>query len=126
LSEAEGKSRSGRDAELVAEKALHSRGYKIVDLNYLTPMGEIDLVAIDGKTVVFVEVRGRSSEEYGSPSASVTRRKQARVVRAARAYAARRHLEGAEMRFDVVGVKWPERAGEPEVEITKGAFDSAV
>jgi len=126
LTEGRGKSQRGQEAEHLAEGFLRLRGYKIVDRNFRTPMGEIDLVGLDGRTVVFVEVRSRSSTEFGLPSETVTRRKQSRIARAAGVYAAQRRLGNAETRFDVVAVKWREQAGEPEIELTKGAFESTI
>ena len=126
MSEVKGKPQRGRQGELVAERFLRSHGYKIIERNYSTPMGEIDLVALDGKSVVFVEVRSRSSSDFGSPSETVTRRKQVKIARAAGAYAARRHLGNVVTRFDVVAVRWPEEEGEPEIELTKGAFESPI
>jgi len=126
LTEVKGRPQRGRQGELVAERFLRSHGYKIIERNYSTPMGEIDLVALDGKSVVFVEVRSRSRGDFGSASESVTRRKQVKIARAAGAYVARRGLGSVATRFDVVAVRWAEEEGEPEIELTKGAFESPI
>jgi putative endonuclease len=94
----------GQDAERLAEDFLRSRGFRPVASNYLTRVGEIDLIMEDGATLVFVEVKRRRSGTYGEPEESVTAEKCRRIVRAARVYL---HKAGAEerlLRFDVVVV----------------------
>ena len=92
---------AGARAERAAEEFLKSRGWRILERNYRTRLGEIDLVARDGDTVVFVEVRARSSTAFGTPQETVTREKRRRLVRTAQAYAQSRRLD-VPLRFDVV------------------------
>ena len=93
---------AGGDAEEAAARFLASHGLAILDRNFRTRFGEIDLVARDGATLVFVEVRlRRASERFGGAAASVDSRKRGRIVAAARQYLQRLGREPA-CRFDVV------------------------
>jgi len=83
------KQRAGTDAEDLAARYLERHGVMIVERNFRCRTGEIDLVARDGATLVFVEVRMRSSEAFGGARSSVDGRKQRRILRAARYYLAR-------------------------------------
>jgi len=94
---------AGAQAERAAEAFLAARGWKILERNFRTRFGEIDLVAQDGETVVFVEVRSRSSDAYGTPQETVTAAKRRRIIRTAQAYAQNRRLD-APLRFDVVAL----------------------
>ena len=108
---------AGGDAEDAAAAFLHDRGLAIVARNYRTRLGEIDLIAHDGDTLVFVEVRMRRDDAYGGALASITPRKRARIVAAARQYLMRlRRVPPC--RFDVVALQ----EGAPEW--IKGAFDA--
>lgn len=92
----------GGDAEEAAARFLASQGLAILTRNFRTRFGEIDLVARDGSTLVFVEVRlRRASERFGGAAGSVDSRKRARIVTAARQFLARLGREPA-CRFDVV------------------------
>jgi putative endonuclease len=73
----------GRAGELKAAEFLKKAGYKIIKKNYRTPFGEIDIIALDGETLVFVEVKTRSSDDYGAPSEAVNQKKQEKYVRTA-------------------------------------------
>ncbi len=92
---------AGGAAEDAAARFLEERGLEIVARNYRTRLGEIDLVARDGATLVFVEVRMRSSDRFGGGAESIGWRKRSRVEAAARQYLARLRREPA-CRFDVV------------------------
>jgi putative endonuclease len=111
----------GRMGEDVAAKILKGAGYRIIERNYRCRGGEIDIVALDGKTVVFVEVKTRSSEEYGSPQLAVDGRKQRQLTRAAMTYLKEKRLLAWSARFDVVGIVV--RGKSHEVEHIKNAFD---
>ena len=112
---------SGRDAEDAAARHLRSRGYKILERNYATVLGEIDIVALDGEVVCFVEVRSRTAEEFGSALELLTVAKQRRVTRAALAYMKAKRLEGAEVRFDFAAVE-PQADGQYRVTLIENAF----
>jgi len=83
---------------------LKEAGYEILDRNWACPMGELDIVARKGETVAFVEVRGRSSAEYGLPSETLNRSKRAKIIKTAMAYIKARSLRADTFRFDFVGI----------------------
>ena len=95
---------AGDRGEERAARFLARRGLRIVERNYRTRMGEIDLVALDGPVLVFVEVRMRSAARFGGGAESVDSRKRARLVAAARHYLMRLGREPA-CRFDVVSLE---------------------
>ncbi len=111
----------GADGERAAERFLRRRGYTIVERNYRCPLGEVDLIALDGRTVVFVEVKTRRHAGAGSPYDAVDPRKQRQIVRVAEYYLTARRLHDRDVRFDVVGV-WPEGGG-LTCELLQDAFD---
>jgi len=115
----------GKRGENVAARYLKRRGYKIVSRSGRSPMGELDLVAVDGRTVVFVEVKTRSSHDAGHPADAVDAAKQQRLVRLALAYLKRHDLLEHQARFDVVAVTWPGGSGKPSVEHFQHAFEPA-
>lgn len=92
---------SGRAAEENACRFLRSRGYEIVARNWRTVRGEIDVVARDGSTLVFVEVKSRSRSDFGGPEAAVHPAKQRRLIAAARDFLSRTGCR-LPVRFDVV------------------------
>lgn len=95
----------GRRGEELAAALLEGKGMVIVGRNVRTRYGELDLIARDGDTVVFVEVRSRTHTEHGDPLETVSRAKQVRVTRMARWYLAAHRLPAdTYCRFDVVGV----------------------
>jgi len=93
---------------------------KVLARNYRCRVGEIDIVADDGGTVVFVEVKERSSDSHGSAVEAVTAAKRRRVVRAARVYAATHGLADSAVRFDVLAIDWGPDG--PRVRHDAGAF----
>ncbi len=94
-----------------------------MERNFRCRAGEIDLVALDGPTLVFVEVRSRRGDRLGTPLESVDPRKQARVVRVARHFLAARGVADRDVRFDVVSVRFDSEP--PVVEHLRGAFEAA-
>ena len=110
--------RRGEEAEELAVHFLAGRGLAIVARNYRTRFGEVDIVARDGATLVFVEVRARSWGAYGGAAGSVDHGKQRRIVAAARHYLSRLRAEPP-CRFDVLTIQG--REGEPAW--IRGAFD---
>jgi putative endonuclease len=113
----------GKAGEDVACRELQRQGYAILARRYRTRYGEIDIVARDGPTVVFVEVKARTSDRYGDPAEAVTLHKQARVTAMAEDFVSRRGLTGAPCRFDVVAIRFGP-SGQLQVEVIKGAFDA--
>ncbi|MGH7988523.1 MAG: YraN family protein [Candidatus Binataceae bacterium] len=96
--------RLGPRGERVAARYLRRRGYRIVARNFRAAGGEIDLVAMDNGTLVFVEVKTRSGTVAGLPQEAVDLRKQARIRRAAAAFANRNRVGGRSLRFDVIAI----------------------
>ena len=110
----------GQEWEDLAEKRLKSEGYRILDRNFRTKVGELDFVARDGPTLCFIEVKGRRSLRFGAPAEAVTLEKQRRISRAAEAYLQGKRLSESVCRFDVVSITEAEE-GE-RVEIFRDAF----
>jgi putative endonuclease len=110
----------GRRGEKIAERYLKRRGYRIVTRNFRAAGAEIDLVAMDGATVVFVEVKMRRGEGAGTPEDSVDGRKQRQIRRAAEVFAARYHASDRDWRFDVIAISGAGRR--TQVELLKDAF----
>jgi putative endonuclease len=111
----------GAEGERAAEKFLRRQRYTIVARNYRCPSGEVDLVALDRSTVVFIEVKTRTQAGFGSPLEAVDRRKQRQIQRAAQHYLTTNRLHDRDARFDVVGVWWED--GEVRCELVTNAFE---
>jgi putative endonuclease len=103
---------------------LQRRGYAVIARGYRTKYGEIDIVARDGETTVFVEVKTRAGDEFGGAAAAVTPWKQRRVAQMAVDYLSRHSLHDTPCRFDVVTVDVVE-GEEPHVEVYQHAFESS-
>lgn len=112
---------AGIEGEDRAAAFLAARGYHILARNYRTPLGEIDIVATEGDTVCFVEVKARGSDALGTPAEAVSGLKQRRLSRAAVAFLKTRKLLGTPARFDVVAILYG--AGQWQCEVYKNAFD---
>lgn len=105
LNERANRRKVGREAEQAAAEFLERLGYRLLERNWRCPEGEIDIVAMDGDILVFVEVRSRASDRFGTPAESVDERKRRRVRAAARRYLYAGRRSGANrIRFDVVAV----------------------
>lgn len=113
----------GRRGEDAAAAYLKGLGYRIVGRRERVLRGDIDIVALDGRTVVFVEVRSRSDTLHGHPAETVGHFKQRRMAELATAYIRRHRLEDCSVRLDVVAVTFP-HSGTPVVEHYQNAFDS--
>jgi putative endonuclease len=104
--------KSGNDAEQQACKYLQSNGLKLVEKNFTTKAGEVDLIMRDtnsnSEMLVFVEVRYRKNTDFGGAAASVTPKKQQRIIKAALAYQ-QKHAPQSSMRFDVVAIEGDNR-----------------
>lgn len=111
----------GQWGEEVAADYLRQRGLKIVQRNLRTPVGEIDIVARDRRTLVFVEVKTRQSQNYGTPQEAVGARKQRQIIRTAQWYLAANPAGKLQPRFDVVAVL--KCAGQVRVEHIIHAFE---
>jgi putative endonuclease len=114
----------GQRGEALACRHLKRLGYVIVARGDRDRTGEIDLIAVDGGTVVFVEVKTRRSHEKGSPVDAVDHKKQRRLTRLALGFLKRHDLLESPARFDVVAITWPSDSQPPRVEHFPNAFES--
>ena len=112
----------GRHGEQAAEEFLRAQGYTILARNYRVSFGEVDVIALDRQTLVFVEVRSHTGESFGDPLASVNVRKQRQIAKAALHYLTRNGLLEREARFDVIGIRW-EEGGQARISHIKNAFE---
>lgn len=99
------KNRVGAIGERIASAHLRKIGYRIIETNFHTPLGELDLVAKFKGIIVFVEVRTRSTCSFGPPYLSVTKVKQRQIIKNALFYLKKNRLEGVNWRIDIVSVK---------------------
>jgi putative endonuclease len=114
----------GRKWEQLAESFLHGRGLKTVQRNFHCRMGEIDLIMLDGQTLVFTEVRYRANDAHGSGAESVTVTKQRRITLAAQNFLHyRKHHPCQRCRFDVISIGKEE--GQTRINWIQNAFDAS-
>jgi putative endonuclease len=111
----------GKEGEEIAEGYLKKKGFRMVERNYRCRGGEVDLIALDRRVIVFVEVKARNDASFGSPLESVHPRKQQRMTRAALIFLSEHKLHHREARFDVVGISFA--GGAPVVEHIQNAFE---
>jgi putative endonuclease len=112
----------GERGEDAAGRYLKHRGYHILGRQVDTGQGEVDIIAVDGRTVVFVEVKTRHSINAGHPTEAIDDEKQARLTRAALAYLKAQGLLKYAARFDVVAITWPRDTHQPVIEHYQNAF----
>jgi putative endonuclease len=110
----------GKVGENLAVAELEREGYAVLARRYRTRYGEIDIVARDGETVVFVEVKARATAEFGSAAEAVTHAKQRRLASMATDYLARSRLTNCPCRFDVVAID--ETPNGPAITLYRSAF----
>lgn len=114
--------RLGKKGEELATEYLRGHGYTILERNYTCYCGEIDIIARYKHTLIFIEVKTRSSDNFGHPAEAVTHRKQRKITQVAEHYLST-HDEGADGRFDVISVVLP-KSHPPRVEHIANAFES--
>jgi putative endonuclease len=114
----------GQRGERAAARFLRRRGYHVVARGERDRIGELDLVAVDGRTVVFVEVKTRRSHDAGHPAEAVDEAKQRQLTRLALAYLKRHGLLEYASRFDVVAVTWPNKVRRPQIQHFQDAFEA--
>ncbi len=112
----------GQRGEDAAARFLKRKGYRILARHLDLPLGELDIIAVDGRTIVFVEVKTRTSDDAGHPSEAIDARKEQRMTQAALAYLKRNGLLKYAARFDVVAMTWPKNARRPIIEHYQNAF----
>jgi putative endonuclease len=113
----------GDAGERTAARALQSRGYRILARQSRSRIGEIDLIALDRETIVFVEVKTRASHMAGHPAEAVTIAKQRQLTRAALAWLKQHRLLDRRGRFDVIAITWQSGAP-PVIEHIQNAFEA--
>jgi putative endonuclease len=119
-----GNSSLGNVGESIAATFLKGAGFSIVERNFRCVCGELDIIARDGRTIVFVEVKCRKNEIYGPPQLAVTPFKQRQISKAALVWLSKRRLYDAEARFDVIAIVLHE-SQLPEIEHIRNAFELA-
>jgi putative endonuclease len=113
---------TGAEGEERACAYLRGRGLAILERNFRCRVGEIDIVAREGDSVVFVEVKERGDPSHGAAVEAVTPSKRRRVIRAAQLWAARHGASESDVRFDVVGIDWGPEG--PVLRHERAAFDA--
>jgi putative endonuclease len=111
----------GSEGEDLAVRFLQKKGYRIVARNYKTPVGEIDIIARDGDTIVFIEVKTRTDISFGYPFEAVNKRKRQKLKNLALLYLKRQGKESP-VRFDVISIFCMDN-GKKDVEHIKDAFE---
>lgn len=112
----------GKKGEDIAANHLREKGFKIIARNYRDKFGEIDIIARDRSTWVFVEVKTRHSIRFGFPEEAVTMAKQQQIIRAASNYLVRHQLLDEPVRFDVIAIMM--KAGNSEITHLVSAFET--
>ena len=114
---------TGSNQEKTAAHFLKNQGLHLLQSNFQSRFGEIDLILLEGETLVFVEVRYRKSSGFGSAIDSITRHKQLRIIKTARFFLARnRRYQQSDCRFDVIAITWPAE-GKAELTHLKRYFE---
>ena len=111
----------GKKGEDLAEKYLQNKGYTIIERNYRSKLGEIDIIAMDENTTVFVEVKTRKSNKYGQPKESVNRSKQKKLSINALLYLKQKKALNKKARFDVISINNHNKS--PKIELIQNAFE---
>ena len=112
----------GEQGERAAARYLRRLGYRIVAVRHRLRYGEFDLIAVDGETIVFVEVKTRRDAHLVRPAEAVDAVRRRRMTRAATAFLKSRDLLDSPARFDIVEVVWPAGARRPAITHHKSAF----
>lgn len=110
--------------ERAAAGYLRRRGYRILQRQFRNRFGEIDLIALNGETIVFVEVKTRRGTEQGAPFEAVSTAKQQKLTKTALAYLKRKKLLERRYQFDVVSIVWRPGEAQPEIQHFPHAFES--
>ena len=113
----------GQIGEKTAVAFLERHGFHVLQRNFRNKLGEIDIVAKDGDTICFIEVKTRKTDAFGSPLESVTTAKQRKIIHVALSYLKVQGRDETNVRFDVVSVILGDEEG-PQVEIIKNAFEA--
>ena len=114
----------GDRGERTAVSYLKRQGMRILGRGYRNSYGEVDIIALDGRQIVFVEVKTRTSLEKGQPFEAVDRRKQQTLTQIALSWLKQNHRLEHSARFDVVSIVWPPGSREPEITHFRNAFEA--
>jgi putative endonuclease len=114
----------GDRGEHAAEQFLKAQGCRVIARQHRNAGGELDLVAIDDDTILFVEVKTRGDTELAQPIDAVTVEKQRRITRAALVFLKQRGWLERRVRFDVIAIVWPEGTAEPQITHYQHAFEA--
>ena len=114
---------TGRSGEVEALGFLKRKGYKILETNYRTPFGELDLIAKKGDFTVFIEIKARITSSLGPPYISVTKAKERHLIKSALSYLKRYGLVDSYWRIDVVSVKLNSNYEVEDIEIIENAVE---
>lgn len=110
----------GRQSEDLAVDFLKQKGYGILERNFRSPWGEIDIIAQDKDFLVFIEVRSLSSSYFAQPDETITRSKKRKLVKSAQYYFLKRNLRETFSRFDVVSIAY--EGTQPKITLYANAF----
>lgn len=110
----------GRKYEDIAVQYLKNLGFKIIERSYSCPMGEIDIIALEGQTLAFIEVRARTRIDFGTPAETINKSKQDKIVKTALNYIKNKNIKVEELRFDIVSI-----APQQEPVFIRNAFSSS-
>lgn len=95
---------TGKQGEELAVKYLEQNGYKVIERNFECKQGEIDIIALYKKEIIFIEVKTRTNTKYGTPAEAVDKTKQKHLTKAVKYYLYSRHLENEFVRIDVIEI----------------------
>lgn len=112
----------GTMGETIAERFIRKCGYLVLEQNYYTKMGEIDIIAKDDDYIVFIEVKTRYNNKFGTPAESITYYKQSRIYKTAQVYIMLKKLNGFSIRFDVIEINIDKNTGNYKLRLIKNAF----
>lgn len=113
----------GDRGELAAERFLLQQGWFIIERGYQDKFGEVDLIGVDDDTIVFVEVKTRTSDQDGDPAEAVDEAKQACLTKTAQGYLKWHHLTECRVRFDVISIVWADFQQPPTIQHYEHAFE---
>lgn len=112
---------TGKQGEIIAVDFLKKNKYKIIEQNFRSRWGEIDIIGYNEKTICFIEVKTRTNTEFGRPEESVTRAKQLQIIRTARYFIKRKKIpDNIPCRFDVISIIL--EGSFPEINLIKNVF----
>jgi len=113
----------GREGEEAAVAYLKKKGYRILEKNFRSKLGEVDIITEKRGTIVFIEVKARADHQYGHPFNAITPAKQRKIIQVAQTYLAKHRLMENSARFDVVGLTLdPDNSKSFQIELLENAF----